>query len=104
MNVKFARGDRAYAFCDRCYGRYDLKVLTWQVVNQKPTGLKVCEECNDVDHPQYQLGKFPINDPMALREPRPDINPGRSLFGWNPAGNSATTMNGNVGIVAVHIG
>jgi hypothetical protein len=104
MSVKFARGNKAYAFCDRCYHRYDLKELTWQVVNQKPTGLKVCEECNDVDHPQYQLGKFPINDPVALQDPRPDINPGRSLCGWNPVGNSATTTNGNVGNVAIYIG
>jgi hypothetical protein len=104
MTVKFARGSRAYAFCDRCYQRRDLKELSHQIVNQRITGLKVCEECNDADNPQYQLGKFPINDPMALQEPRPDINPGRSLFGWNPVGNSATTMNGNVGSVAVYIG
>ncbi len=102
MTAKFARGNKAYAFCDRCYQRYDLSELKYQVVNQKPTGLKVCDECNDVDHPQYQLGKTPINDPVALLEPRPDINPGRSLPGWNPVGNSATTMNGNAGIINVY--
>ncbi len=103
MSATYARGSKAFGFCDRCYQRYDLKELKFQVVNQKPTALRVCQECNDVDHPQYQLGKFPINDPVALRDPRPDINPGRSLPGWNPVGNSATTMNGNVGIVTVYI-
>ncbi len=103
MSATYARGSKAFGFCDRCGIRYDLKELKYQVVNQKPTALRVCQECNDVDHPQYQLGKFPINDPVALRDPRPDINPGRSLPGWNPVGNSATTMNGNVGIVTVYI-
>lgn len=103
MTAKYARGTRAFGFCGRCYQRYMLSELSFQVVNQKPTALKVCNECNDVDHPQYQLGKTPINDPVALLDPRPDTNPGRSLPGWNPVGNSATTMNGNAGIVNVYI-
>ena len=102
MSVKFARGQKAYGFCDRCYQRCNLGSLVFQVVNQRPTGLKVCRECNDVDHPQLQLGRFPINDPVALKDPRPDINPGRSLFGWNPVGNPATSMNGNAGTVFVN--
>lgn len=56
-----------------------------------------------MDHPQLQLGKFPINDPVALQDPRPDINPGRSLFGWLPVGNPATYMVGNVGTVYIEI-
>jgi len=103
MAVKFARGKLSFGFCDRCYQRYPSGDLTWQVVNTRPTGLKVCTECNDVDHPQLQLGKFPINDPVALQNPRPDINPGRSLFGWLPVGNPATYMVGNAGTVYIEI-
>jgi hypothetical protein len=36
------------------------------------TGLLVCEECWDPDHPQNHLGREPVNDPQALRNPRPD--------------------------------
>jgi hypothetical protein len=32
----------------------------------------VCPECFDKDHPQNWQGRFPINDPQALRNPRPD--------------------------------
>ena len=101
MTAQYARGKRAFGFCDRCYQRYDLGDLSFQVVNQLPTGLKVCPECNDVDHPQLQLGKFPINDPVALLQPRPDVNPGRSLFGWKPVGNPSTYAVGNVGTVNI---
>ena len=35
------------------------------------TGLLVCSECWDPDQPQNQLGRFPVSDPQALRNPRP---------------------------------
>lgn len=103
MTQQFAAGKRAFGFCDRCGFRADLKKLAYQVVNQKPTGLKVCQVCNDKDQPQLQLGRFPINDPVALYQPRPDITKGYGLFGWNPVGNPATYMTGNVGFVYVSI-
>lgn len=101
MTQQFAAGKRAFGFCDRCGFRADLKKLVYQVVNQKPTGLKVCQVCNDKDQPQLQLGRFPINDPVALYQPRPDISKGYGLFGWNPVGNPATFMTGNVGSVYI---
>jgi hypothetical protein len=103
MTQRFAFGKRAFGFCDRCNFRYPLAKLDWQVVNQKPTGIKVCSACNDEDHPQLQLGRFPINDPVALLNPRPDVDPGRSLFGWNPVGNEAIFATGLVGIVNINI-
>lgn len=103
MTQKFAFGKRAFGFCDRCSFRYPLAKLNWQVVNQKPTGIKVCPTCNDKDHPQLQLGRFPINDPVALLNPRPDINTGKSLFGWNPVGNPAIFAAGLAGVVNVNI-
>jgi hypothetical protein len=40
----------------------------------------------DVDQPQLQLGKYPVRDPIALRDPRPDTSQleSRALFGWTP--------------------
>ena len=45
------------------------------------TGLLVCEECWDPDHPQNHLGREPVNDPQALRNPRPDKSLTESRFG-----------------------
>jgi len=101
MTMKFARGKRSFGYCDRCYWQYPSGDLTWQVVDQKSTGAKVCPTCNDQDQPQLQLGKYPINDPVALLNPRPDSNPGRGLFGWAPVGNDATLMVSAVGTAYV---
>lgn len=102
--MRYAQGKRAYGFCDRCYFRADLNDLKYQVVDQKVTGLRVCPDCLDKDHPQLQLGKVPVYDPIALRDPRPDTSPGRGLFGWMPVGNPAQSMTGQVGAVTVVIG
>lgn len=104
MTVRYARGARAYGFCDRCYQRAPLADLKYQIVDQKPTKLRVCSACLDEDQPQLQLGKVPINDPIALYDPRPDFDPGRGLFGWNPIGNPAETMTAGVGFVTVTTG
>jgi hypothetical protein len=34
----------------------------------------VCKSCWDPDQPQLQLGLYPVNDPQAVREPRPDVS------------------------------
>ena len=31
-----------------------------------------CDTCWDPDQPQLQLGMYPVDDPQALRNPRPD--------------------------------
>lgn len=72
MSATFATGKIAWGWCDRCGQRQYLKELTDQVVDRKKTGLLVCSVCLDIDHPQLQLGKTPIYDPQALRNPRPD--------------------------------
>ena len=33
----------------------------------------MCHECWEPDQPQLQLGMYPINDPQAVRNPRPDL-------------------------------
>jgi hypothetical protein len=72
MPTKYASGKYAIAQCDRCNFRFKLKDLRIQTVKTKPYRIKVCRSCWDPDHPQLQLGMYPVNDPQAVREPRPD--------------------------------
>ena len=74
MPNRFASGKYAIAECDRCGGRYMLKELKKQVLKTKLYNIKVCPSCWDPDHPQLQLGMYPVNDPQAVREPRPDVS------------------------------
>lgn len=74
MPNKFASAKHSIAECDRCGQRYMLKQLKIQVVKTKPYQVKVCPECWDPDHPQLQLGMYPVNDPQAVRSPRPDVS------------------------------
>jgi hypothetical protein len=74
MPSKFASGKYSIAQCDRCDGRYKLTELRTETLKTKPFKIKVCKECWDPDHPQLQLGMYPVNDPQAVREPRPDVS------------------------------
>lgn len=74
MPSKYASGKYAIAECDRCAQRYKLKELKSQVVKTKLFQVKVCPACWDPDHPQLQLGMYPVNDPQAVRSPRPDLS------------------------------
>ena len=72
MGNRFASGKKAIAECDRCGQRFLLKVLKTEIIKTKNYNLLVCNECWDPDHPQLQLGMWPVDDPQALRNPRPD--------------------------------
>ena len=72
MPNKFSSGKFAIAQCDRCNFRFKLKELRTQTLKTKPYKVKVCRTCWDPDQPQLQLGMYPVNDPQAVREPRPD--------------------------------
>ncbi len=74
MVNNFASGKHAFGFCDRCSQRYALKELKKLVIKTKTTNILVCPTCFDPDHPQLQLGMYPVNDPQALRNPRPDTS------------------------------
>ncbi len=67
----YAKGKKAFGFCDRCGFRYDLKDLKTETVNLATTNLLVCPECWDPDQPQNMLGRVKVDDPQALRNPRP---------------------------------
>jgi hypothetical protein len=64
MPSKYASGKHSIAECDRCGQRYMLKELQIQILKTKPYQ----------DQPQLSLGLYPVNDPQAVREPRPDVS------------------------------
>ena len=74
MPSKYASGKRSIAECDRCGFRYMLKELKTLTIKTKNVKIKVCPTCFEPDQPQLSLGLYPINDPQAVREPRPDVS------------------------------
>lgn len=104
MPNRFSSGKYAIAECDRCGQRYKLKELKKLTIKTKQVNIKVCPECWEPDQPQLSLGLYPVNDPQAVREPRPDtsyyqsgLGPdgepegGSRVFqwGWAPVGGSS---------------
>ncbi len=91
MPSKYASGRWAISQCDRCNFRFPLKKLRRLVIKTKNVNILVCPECWEPDQPQLQLGMYPVNDPQALRNPRPDSNSyitsGVNVDG-NPSGGS----------------
>lgn len=71
---KYSSAKHAIAECDRCGQRYKLVQLKKLTIKTKLTNIKVCPECWEPDQPQLQLGMYPVYDPQAVREPRPDIS------------------------------
>jgi hypothetical protein len=103
MPNAFASGKNAIAECDRCGQRYKLKELKKLTIKQTQKNIKVCPTCWEPDQPQLSLGMYPVDDPQALRDPRPDvsfknsgtdslgnISGGSRIFqwGWNPVGGA----------------
>jgi hypothetical protein len=105
MSNTFASARNSIAECDRCGIRYKLTQLKTLVIKTKNVSIKVCPECWEPDQPQLQLGLYPVNDPQAVREPRPDLsfyevgNNGATgsrviQWGWNPVGGARDTDSG----------
>lgn len=104
MSNRFASGPRAIAMCDICGFQFKLKELRTQIVKTKPVNDRVCKECWSPDHPQLQLGMYPVDDPQALRNPRNDttyVTAGTNAdgnltggsrdiqWGWAPVGGAS---------------
>lgn len=114
MGNRFASGKNAIADCDICGFQYKLHELIPTIIKTKNVNLLACPECHDPDHPQLQLGMYPIDDPQALDNPRPDnsyFNVGNDgaggsrvvQWGWNPVGGASyfdrkVTPNSLIGI------
>jgi len=96
MPNKYATGKKAIAECDRCGFQYQLKKLKELTIKTKNVNILVCPTCWEPDQPQLQLGMYPVDDPQALRNPRPDTSYQESgnqsigsriiQWGWNPVG------------------
>ena len=112
MATPYASGKYSIAECDRCGQQFKLKQLKTEVIKTKTYQLKVCSVCWDPDQPQLQLGMYPVVDPQAVYQPRPDTtyvsaglnglqltnntnggNPtggSRDIqWGWNPVGGAS---------------
>ena len=74
MPSKYASGKYSIAECDRCGFRFKLKELRKLTIKTKQVSIKVCQTCWEPDQPQLSLGLYPVNDPQAVREPRPDVS------------------------------
>lgn len=74
MPSKYSSGKYSISECDRCGFRYKLKELRKLTIKTKQVSIKVCQTCWEPDQPQLSLGLYPVNDPQAVREPRPDIS------------------------------
>lgn len=74
MPNQFASGRHSIAECDRCGQRFKLKQLKSLTIKTKKVNILVCPECFEYDHPQLKIGTFPVNDPQAVRNPRPDVS------------------------------
>ena len=72
MGTKYASGKNAIAQCDRCNFRYKLSELKRLVIKTKNVNILVCKTCWEPDQPQLSLGLYPVYDPQAIRNPRPD--------------------------------
>jgi hypothetical protein len=122
MPSKFSSGKYSIAECDRCGQRYKLKELKKLVVKQQIKNILVCPSCWEPDQPQLSLGMYPVNDPQAVRNPRPDVSyqvsgvgpdgspeGGSRVFQWgyNPVGGSRENDDGltpNYLVIEVEIG
>lgn len=104
MGNRFASGKHAIAECDRCGFRYKLKELRTLVIKTKEVNILVCATCWEEDHPQLQLGMYPVDDPQALQNPRKDLSYRMSgvgndgvpregsrtvQWGWRPVGGAS---------------
>jgi hypothetical protein len=94
MGNKFASGKNSIAECDRCGFRFKLKQLKGLVIKTKNVNILVCPECWEPDQPQLQLGMYPVDDPQAIRNPRPDKSYYQSgLSGLQLVNQTGTAVN-----------
>jgi len=101
----YARGTKAFGFCDRTGFRYPLRDLVYEVANGRRTGLRIGRDVVDQDHPQNFLGQVKASDAQSLRDPRPDtsLDVSRAIWGWGPVGNPLQNVSVAVGTVTIVI-
>ena len=94
MSSNYSSGKNSIADCDRCGFQFKLSQLKHIYIRLNDTNIKVCHECWEPDQPQNMQGMYPVDDPQAVRDPRPDLSfvpsgtySSRDIqWGWNPVG------------------
>lgn len=101
--MAYAKGSKAFGFCDKTGFRYPLRDLVYEYQNGQRTGYRVGRDVVDPDQPQNFLGRVKVNDPQSLYDPRPDTSQAEAnaIWGWNPIWNPLQYMVGSVGAVTV---
>ena len=96
MATQFASGKFAIAICDRCGFKFKLTQLRRLSIKNKRINVMVCRSCWEPSHPQLMLGTYPVYDPQALRNARPDSpsyeESRDTAWGWNPVGSGGTVL------------
>ncbi len=107
MSSKYSSGKNSIAECDVCGFRYKLTELRALTIKTKITNILACPECWDPDHPQLQLGMYPVEDNYGIRNPRPDQagyyengsdgtgGSRMSQWGFNPVGGGFNYVGNN---------
>ena len=101
--MSYAPGKHAYGICDRTGFRYPLEDLVYEFQDGHRAGFRFGKDGVDPVQPQNFLGRIRVVDPQSLLNPRPDVSPGRGLFGWNPVGHPLVHLTGQVGAVTVAV-
>jgi len=98
--ARFASSKNALGICDVCGWQYRLRELRDLVVKGRNSNILACPECWNPDQPQLSLGEFPVDDPQAIRNPRPDYTQyAQSRAQINPV--RAVVSTGFIGTVTV---
>jgi len=72
MGYTYASGQKAISVCDVCGFQYKLRQLQELFVKGNKANISACPECWNPDQPHFMLGTVPVEDPQAIRNPRPD--------------------------------
>ena len=115
MRGKYTTNKNTIADCDVCGFQHKLKDLKDLYVRRTNTHIKACPECWNPDQPQNMQGMYPVEDPQAVRNPRPDqsFNENNKTgsrdieWGWEPVGGArppANQFTGNNLVSSVKVG
>lgn len=101
MPNRFSSAKFSISQCDRCGFRFKLTKLKSLTIKTKNVNILVCQECWETDHPQLKLGMYPVNDPQAVRNPRPDFAEYPESRSYTEVINNGAGISLTVGILTI---
>ena len=101
--MSYALGKKALGDCDRCGFTYKLNDLKYEIEDGIRNGLRVCDDCLDIDHPQLKIVEVDTSDNQSLYNPRPDRGEKSSTeyYGFNPVSSTGLVLRTKTGTVKV---